>query len=51
MEMNFFLGKNRGYIPSSLGGRSISEGRQAVSRKFLRCDNFNLVNVKVDSWC
>ena len=29
MEMNFALGKNGGYIPSSLGGRSISVGRQS----------------------
>ena len=28
MEINFVLGKNGGYIPSSLGGRSISVGRQ-----------------------
>ena len=27
-EINFVLGKNGGYIPSSLGGRSISVGRQ-----------------------
>ena len=26
MEINFALGKNGGYIPSSLGGRSISVG-------------------------
>ena len=31
MEINLVLGKNGGYIPSSLGGRSISVGRQAVS--------------------
>ena len=31
MEINFALGKNGGYIPSSLGGRSISLGRQTVS--------------------
>ena len=29
MEINFSLGKNGGNIPSSLGGRSISVGRQA----------------------
>ena len=28
-EINFALGKNGGYIPSSLGGRLISVGRQA----------------------
>ena len=28
-EINFVLGKNGGYIPSSLGGRLISVGRQA----------------------
>ena len=28
-EISFALGKNGGYIPSSLGGRSISVGRQA----------------------
>ena len=32
MEINFALGKNGGYIPSSLGGRLISVGRQAVGR-------------------
>ena len=31
MEINFALGKNGGYIPSSLGSRSISVGRQAGS--------------------
>ena len=46
MEINFALGKNGGYIPSSLGGRLISVGRQAVRRKFLRFYNFNLVNSK-----
>ena len=29
MEINFILGKNRGYMPSSLGGRSIIVVRQA----------------------
>ena len=29
MEISFALGKNGGYIPSSLGGRSISVSRQA----------------------
>ena len=28
-EINFTLGRNGGFIPSSLGGRSISMGRQA----------------------
>ena len=28
-EINFALGKNGGYIPSSLGGMSISVGGQA----------------------
>ena len=28
MEINVVLGKNGGYMPSSLGGRSISVGRQ-----------------------
>ena len=28
-EINFVLGKNGGYMPSSLGGRSIVVGRQA----------------------
>ena len=48
------LGKNGGYIPSSLGGRSISVGRQggrqagrrAVRRKFLQFDSFNSANSK-----
>ena len=39
MEINFALGKNGGYIPSSLGGRSISVERQAVRRKFLRFES------------
>ena len=50
MEINFVLGKNGGYIPSSLGSRSISvssqAGRQAVRQKILEFDNFNLVNSK-----
>ena len=29
MEISIALGKNEGYIPSSLGGRLISVGRQA----------------------
>ena len=29
-EINIALGKNEGYMPSSLGGRSISVERQAV---------------------
>ena len=33
MEINFVLGKNGAYIPSSLGGRSIGVGRQAVRQK------------------
>ena len=45
-EINIALGKNEGYIPSSLGGRSINVGRQAVRQKFLRFDNFNLVSSK-----
>ena len=44
-EINFALGKNGGYIPSSSGSRSISvrrqaggqAGRQAVTQKF--CDS------------
>ena len=32
MEINFAQGKNGGYIPSSLGGRSISVSRQAGGR-------------------
>ena len=28
MEINIVLGKNGGYVPSSLGGRSISMDRQ-----------------------
>ena len=34
------------YIPNSLGGRSISVGRQAVRQKISRFDNFNSVNSK-----
>ena len=32
-EINIILGKNEGYMPSSLGGRSISVGRQ-LDEKF-----------------
>ena len=31
-EISFALGKNGGYIPSSLGGRSISVGRLEGSK-------------------
>ena len=31
MEINFALGMHEGYVASSLGSRSISVGRQAVS--------------------
>ena len=34
------------YVPSSLGGRPISVGRQWVRWKFLQLDNFNSVNSK-----
>ena len=47
LEINFTLGKNGGYIPSNLGGRLISVGRQAVRKKFLQFDNFNSVNSKL----
>ena len=40
------LGKNGGYIPSSLGGSSISVCRQTVRQKFLQFGNFNSVNSK-----
>ena len=50
MEISIVLGKNEGYIPSSLGGRLISvgrqAGRQAVKQKFSRFDNFNSVSSK-----
>ena len=46
----FALGKNGGYMPSSLGSGSISVGRHAVSeqvrQKFLQLANFNSVNSK-----
>ena len=49
-EINFHLGKNGGYMPSSLGSRLISVGRQAVSegvgQKLLQFENFNSVNSK-----
>ena len=46
-EINFALGKDEGYIPSSLGSRLISVGRQAVSEtKILQFDNFISVNSK-----
>ena len=43
-EINIVLGKNGGYMPSSLGSRLISVGRKAVRQIFLRFDNFNSVN-------
>ena len=36
----FTLGKNEGYIPSSLGGRSISVGRQAGRQAGSETKNF-----------
>ena len=46
-ETNIALGKNEGYMLGSLGGRSISVGRQAVvRRKCLQFDDFNSVNCK-----
>ena len=33
MEIKFALGKNEGYMPSSLGSRSISVDRQVVSER------------------
>ena len=33
MEINFTLGKNGGYIPSSLDGRLISVGRRQAARQ------------------
>ena len=45
-EISFALGKNGGYIPSSLGGRWISVGRLAVRQNLLQFDDFNLVNSK-----
>ena len=38
MEINFALGKNGGYIHSSLGSIPISVGRQAVRQKKI-CDS------------
>ena len=32
MEINIALGKNEGYMPSSVGGKSISVGRKAGSQ-------------------
>ena len=47
MEINLALGKKGGDMPSSLGSRSISVGRQAVSEmKILQFDSFNSVNSK-----
>ena len=44
-EINFVLGKNGGYTPSSLGGRSFIVVRQADENlalaKFLKFGNFN----------
>ena len=47
IEINFALGKNEGYISSSLGGRLISVGRQVGSEtKIFQFSNFNSVNSK-----
>ena len=47
-EINIALGKNGGYMPSSLGSRLISVGRQSVNEtKFLQFDNFNSMSSKV----
>ena len=44
-EINFILGKNEVYMPSSLGGRSIVVVKQANENfafaKFLKFDHFN----------
>ena len=40
IEINFALGKNGGYVPSSLGGRSISVGRQEGSQAGSETKNF-----------
>ena len=46
MEINFVLGKNGGYMPSSLGSRSFIVVRQAEKilqlAKILKFGNFNL---------
>ena len=46
MEINFVLGKNGGYMPSSLGGRSFIVVRQADENiavsKIFKFGNFNL---------
>ena len=50
--INIALGKNGGYMSSSLGGRSISVGRQAVSEmKILQFNNFNSVSFKAYLSC
>ena len=43
-EINIVLGKNEGYMPSSLGGRLISVGRQLDENS--RFDNFNSMSSK-----
>ena len=43
---NFALGKNGGYIFSSLGGRLISVGREAVRQNFSRFDKLNSMDSK-----
>ena len=45
-EINIVLGKNGDYMPSSLGGKLISVGRQAVRLKFLQFNNFKSVKSK-----
>ena len=51
MNINIALGKNRCYMHSSLSGRSISVGRQAVRQKILQLDNFNSVSFKAYLSC
>ena len=48
-ETDFVMGKNGGYMPSSLGGRSFIVVRQGIKilqlAKILKFGNFNLKHV------
>ena len=52
MDINIAMGKNEGYLPSSVGGRSISGGWHAGSEtKILQFDNFNSLSSKAKLNC
>ena len=47
MDIYFAMGKNGGYMLSSLGGRSISVGRQAGSEWDENSCNLTILNSKL----